>query len=158
MKKEVKILVAEDNDDHASLICKNLRRVGIINPIIEFKDGQEVLDFLFENKGQLDWENDESFLLLLDLRMPRVNGVEVLRQIKSDKELKQVSVIIITAADDPTEIEKCFQLGCSNTITKPIVYEDFVGMIKKLGFFLTIVDVPTITNKNMPNTNHIRES
>jgi CheY-like chemotaxis protein len=155
MNKEVKILVAEDNDGHASLICKNLRRVGIINPIIEFKDGQEVLDFLFGNKEQLDKENDKSYLLLLDLRMPRVDGMEVLRQIKADKELKKISVIIISTIVDPSEIEKCHQLGCSNYITKPIVYEDFVGTIKKLGFFLTIVEVPTIKDKYMPHTEHM---
>ncbi len=144
MKKEVKILIAEDNEGHASLICKNLRRVNIINPIIEFKDGQEVLDFLFGNNEQLNWEETESYLLLLDLRMPRVDGIEVLRLIKADEELKKMSVIIITSTDDPSEIEKCHRLGCSNYIMKPINYEDFVETIKKLGLFLMIVEVPTI--------------
>jgi CheY-like chemotaxis protein len=149
MKKEVKILIAEDNDGHSSLICKNLRRVGIINPLIEFKDGQEVLDFLFENNKPLNGEETESYLLLLDLKMPRIDGVEVLRRIKADEELKKMSVIIITSTDDPSAVDKCHQLGCSNYITKPTDYEDFVETIKKVGFFLTIVEMPTI--KHIPN-------
>jgi CheY-like chemotaxis protein len=150
MKKEVKILIAEDNDGHTSLICKNLRRVGIINPIIEFKDGQEVLDFLFGKNKPFNWEKTESYLLLLDLKMPRIDGLEVLRRIKADKEMKKMSVIIISSIHDPSAIVECHQLGCSNYITKPIDYEDFVETIKKLGFFMAIVEMPTI--KHMPNT------
>jgi CheY-like chemotaxis protein len=152
MKKEVKILIAEDNNGHASLIRKNLRQVGIRNPINEFKDGQEILDFLFGNNKPLNCnrEETESYLLLLNLKIPQIDGVEVLRRIKADEELKKISVIIITSTNDPSEVENCHRLGCSNYITKPIDYEDFADTIKKLGFFLLIVEMPTI--KHIPNT------
>ncbi|MCP5104452.1 MAG: response regulator [bacterium] len=144
MKKEVKILVAEDNEGHASLIRKSLKRSGITNPIIEFKDGQQVLDFLFGNKSSSHPEDIRSYLLLLDLNMPRVDGEEVLRQLKTDEELKKMSVIIVTNNADPQVVEKCHRLGCSNYITKPVAYDNFVEAIRKLGYFLMIVEVPPL--------------
>ncbi|MCP4214967.1 MAG: response regulator [bacterium] len=144
INKEVMILVAEDDRLHASLICKNLRKVGIENPIIEFEDGQKVLDFLFSKKEEFSTEKDKSYLLLLDLLMPRVAGVEVLRRIKADDQLSHMPVIIITETESSDEMEKCRQLGCSVFIKKPIVYDSFVETIKKLGLQLMIVHVPVI--------------
>jgi len=144
MKKEVNILIAEDDMGHAALISKNLKRSGISNSILHFKDGQEVLDFLFCTGTSTHRKSGESYLLLLDIRMPKVDGVEVLRRIKEDRELRKMPVIMITTTDDPREIEKCHIYGCSNYITKPIDYEKFVESIKKLGYFLMVVEIPTI--------------
>lgn len=144
MKKEVVILIVEDDMGHAALIRKNLVRSGITNMIIHFKDGQEVLDFLFKAGKPPHRENGTSYLLLLDIRMPKVDGVEVLKQIKEDKELRKIPVIMITTTDDPREVEKCHQYGCSNYITKPVDYEKFVESIKKLGYFLMVVEIPKI--------------
>ena len=104
MRKEVNILIVEDDEGHAVLIRKNLKRAGITNPIIEFKNGQEVLDFLFARKAGMSGKNNndvKSYLLLLDLGIPLVDGQEVLRRIKADEELKKISVIIITNNADP---------------------------------------------------------
>jgi len=144
MKKEVNILIAEDDLGHAALIRKNLKRSGISNSIIHFKDGQEVLDYLFCKGEPPHRKNGDSYMLLLDIRMPKVDGVEVLRQIKNHSELKKIPVIMITTTDDPREVEKCHKLGCSNYITKPVDYEKFVESIKKLGYFLMVVEVPAI--------------
>lgn len=144
MKKEVNILIAEDDMGHAALIRKNLIRAGITNSIIHFKDGQEVLDFLFNVGDGPHREKGISYLLLLDIRMPKVDGVEVLRRIKADKELKKIPVIMITTTDDPREVVKCHEYGCSNYITKPVDYEKFVESIKKLGYFLMVVEIPAI--------------
>lgn len=144
MRKEVNILTAEADEVHASLIRENLRKAGISNPIIRFKTGRELLDYLFENTGGAGTGKNKSNLLLLDLRIPQVNGEEVLRRIKADDELKKMSVIILTDSDDPAELEKCNRLGCSSCLTKPVVYEKFVEAIKKLGLFLMIVEVPTL--------------
>jgi CheY-like chemotaxis protein len=144
MKKEVVILIAEDDDGHATLIEKNLRRAGLLNEIIRFKDGQETLDFLFEKGKEKKRKHDMSYLLLLDIRMPKVDGVEVLRKIKADKELKKLPVIMITTTDDPREVELCFELGCSNYIAKPIEYDRFMESIRQLGLFLLVVEVPMI--------------
>lgn len=147
MRKEVKILIVEDDEGHVVLIRKNLQRAGITNPMIEFNNGREVLDFLFENKTNSKPEDSRAYLLLLDLHMPGISGEEVLQRLKADEELKKISVIIITNNNDPKEVEKCHQLGCSNYISKPVIYDRFVDAIKKLGLFLMIVEVPTIKPK-----------
>jgi len=144
MNKEVVILIAEDDEGHASLIRKNLRRAGVSNEIQHFKDGQETLDFLMGTNNGQHRKSGTAYLLLLDIRMPKVDGVEVLRQIKGDEELCKMPVIMITTTDDPREVENCHQLGCSNYIAKPIDYEKFVESIKQLGLFLMVVEVPSI--------------
>ena len=144
MKKEVVILIAEDDEGHASLIRKNLKRAGVSNEIHHFMDGQETLDFLMGSKNGQHRKAGAAYLLLLDIRMPKVDGVEVLRQIKGDEELCKMPVIMITTTDDPREVENCHRLGCSNYIAKPIDYEKFVESIKQLGLFLMVVEVPSI--------------
>lgn len=144
MRKETVILVAEDDEGHATLIRKNLQRAGIVNDIVHFKDGQEALDFLLRRGQGPKREHGMAYLLLLDIRMPKVDGVEVLRQVKADKELKKMPVIMLTTTDDPREVENCHTLGCSSYLTKPIDYEDFVAVIRQLGLFLLIVEVPVI--------------
>jgi len=144
MKKEVVILIAEDDEGHASLIRKNLNRAGITNEIQHFKDGQEILDFLMGDNNEHHRKSGTAYLLLLDIRMPKVDGVEVLRQVKQDEELRKIPVIMITTTDDPREVEKCHKLGCSNYITKPIDYDKFVESIKQLGLFLMVVEIPAL--------------
>lgn len=143
MNKEVIILIAEDDPGHASLIKKNLKRAGISNEIKHFSDGQQVLDYIFENKSNEDFKS-KSYLLLLDIRMPKVDGVEVLRQVKQDKELKKIPVIMITTTDDPKEVNACHKLGCSTYIVKPIDYEQFIRAIRQLGLFLSVVEIPVL--------------
>ncbi len=144
MHEEVIILIAEDDEGHAGLIRKNLSRAGIINHIIHFKDGQEVIDFLFQNGKGTQHLPSGSYVLLLDIRMPKLDGIEVLRLIKEDSELKKIPVVMITTTDDPREVEKCHILGCSNYITKPVEYNAFVNAIRQLGLFLSVVKIPTI--------------
>ncbi len=145
MKKEVVILIAEDDEGHAALIKKNLKRAGISNEIVHFKDGAEALDFLVgSNGGGPHRKPNVAYMLLLDIRMPKVDGVEVLRQVKGHEELRKMPVIMITTTDDPREVENCHTLGCSNYITKPIDYEKFVESIRQLGLFLMVVEVPQL--------------
>ncbi len=144
MNKEVIILVAEDNEGHAGLILKNLARAGIVNPIIHFINGQEVLDYLYRSGPGPHRKGGESYILLLDIRMPKVNGVEVLKRLKSDPELKKIPVVMITTTDDPREVENCHELGCSNYITKHVEYESFANAIRQFGLFLSVVQIPQI--------------
>ncbi len=145
MKKDVIILLAEDDEGHATLIMKNLRRSGISNEIIHFKDGQETLDFLMNKMNGR--EHGLPYLMLLDIRMPKVDGVEVLRKIRNDRELKKMPVIMITTTNDQQEVENCHRLGCSNYINKPVDYDKFVDAIKKLGLFLMVVEIPKINGE-----------
>ena len=144
MKEEGVIILAEDDTGHANLISRNLKRAGLANGILHFKDGQEVLDFLFRKGDGPHRQSDTAYLLLLDIRMPKVDGVEVLRQIKEDDKLRKMPVIMITTTDDPKEVEKCHIMGCSTYITKPVDYERFVEAIRRLGLFLMVVAVPKI--------------
>ncbi|MHC4637134.1 MAG: response regulator [Planctomycetota bacterium] len=145
MNKEGVILIAEDDDGHYALIRKSLMRAGICNEILRFADGQETLDFLFvKGEGQKRDPGTE-YLLLLDIRMPKINGIEVLEKVKQDKELKKLPVIVLTTTDDPRTIEKCHELGCSVYIVKPVEYESFSDAVSKIGLFLSVVEVPKIS-------------
>jgi len=144
LSRDLTILVAEDDAGHAALIERNLRRAGITNPIERFVDGQEILDFLFCRNGGRRREHERPYILLLDIRMPKIDGIEVLRQIKTDEELRKIPVIMLTTTDDPREVERCHALGCSVYIVKPIEYERFVEAIRQLGMFLLVVRVPNI--------------
>ncbi|EFO79929.1 response regulator receiver protein [Oscillochloris trichoides DG-6] len=144
MTDEVIILIAEDDAGHATLIQKNLRRAGLRNPILHFHNGQEVLDFLFRTGSGPQRDPGRSYLLVLDIRMPKVDGIEVLRRIKADPELRKLPVTMLTTTEDPNEIERCHMLGCSNYVTKPVDYNKFIEAIRQLGLFFTIVQVPSI--------------
>ncbi len=144
MKQEVVILIAEDDEGHAGLIRKNLTRAGIVNEVLHFRDGQEILDFLFKRGQGIKRESGRAYILLLDIRMPKLDGVEVLERVKSDSELRKMPVIMVTTTDDPREVSRCHALGCSSYITKPIEYEGFVNAIRQLGLFLSVVQVPTV--------------
>lgn len=143
MTKEVVILIADDDAGHARLIQKNLQRAGLHNPTEWFENGQDILDFLFQ-RGERVRSKEASYLLLLDIRMPKVDGSEVLRQIKNDSELKKIPVLMLTTADDPREVERCHNLGCNNYVVKPVDYDKFADAIKQLGLFISLVQVPEI--------------
>lgn len=149
MNQEVIILIAEDDEGHAELIRKNLVRAGIANHIIHFRDGQEVVDFLFCRGNGPHRKSGDAFVLLLDIRMPKLDGTEVLKQVKADPELRKIPVLMITTTDDPREVERCHALGCSNYLTKPVEYDKFVQSIRQLGLFLTVVQVPRINGNGL---------
>jgi CheY-like chemotaxis protein len=142
--REVVILVAEDDAGHARLIEKNLARAGLRNPIERFDNGQAVLDFLFRRGTARNRAKDTPYLLLLDIRMPQVDGVEVLRQVKQDPQLRKIPVIMLTTTDDPREVERCHAIGCASYIVKPVDYEKFAQAINSLGLYLSLVEVPEI--------------
>jgi CheY-like chemotaxis protein len=135
---EVTIILAEDDDGHATLVERNLRRAGLDNRFVRLRDGQEVLDFLLGP----DAPRCEMCILLLDIKMPRVDGIEVLRQLKGDARTATLPIVMLTTTDDPREIERCYHLGCNVYVTKPVEYEQFIEAVKRLGFFLQVVKLP----------------
>lgn len=150
MNSKVIILITEDDEGHATLIMKNLRRAGIRNEILEFRDGEEILRFLF-SISENHRKSGIPYLLLLDIRMPKIDGMEVLRRIKADPELKKMPVMILTTTDDPHEVELCHAWGCNNYITKPVDYEKFVQAVQNLGAFMRILQIPDIDGIELPN-------
>ena len=141
-REPVVILLAEDDEGHAQLVQRNLKRAGITNEVQRVEDGQLALDYVRREGNFADRTRNGPLLVLLDINMPRIDGIEVLRQIKADTSLATIPVIMLTTTDNPREIEACYQLGCSIYITKPVEYEPFVEAIKRLGLFLQVVRVP----------------
>ncbi len=139
----MQILLAEDDEGHAALIRRNLERAGVVNEIIHVKDGQEAIDYLNQIR-RLGAARTTAMLVLLDINMPRVNGIDVLREIKKNPTTAVLPVIMLTTTDDPREIQRCYQLGCSVYLTKPVQYGEFVEAIKRLGMFLEIVKPPAV--------------
>jgi len=140
--EEVGILLVEDDDGHALLVEKNLRRAGLSNSFLRLKDGQEALDYFFDDDGALKRPRSEQIVVLLDVNMPRVGGVDVLKRLKENPATASIPIIILTTTDDPREIERCYEYGCNLYITKPVEYDAFIEAVRRLGFFLQIIKVP----------------
>ena len=122
---------------------KNVRRAGVQNLIVPFADGSSALEFLLSQSRARNNER-RGYLILLDLNLPDMSGVEVLKRIKEDDELKKAPVVVLTTTDDKVEIQRCYALGCNIYITKPVSYESFARAILQLGLFLSVVQLPEI--------------
>jgi len=144
MKVEPVILIVEDDEGHAILIRENLTAAGLNNDMLHFRDGQAVLDFFFKPAGNPAYVHGQMYLVLLDIRMPKVDGIEVLRRLKADSSLRKLPVIMLTTTDDTREVERCHQLGCSVYIKKPVDYDKFAEAIRRLGMFVTLMLVPPV--------------
>jgi len=141
-RDEVSILIVEDDAGHARLIEKNLRRAKISNGITRVENGREALDFLFSEGAFEGRERPSPLLVLLDLNMPVLDGYQVLERMKADPRTQKIPVIVLTTTDDAREVTRCYELGCSVYITKPVEYESFCDAIQQLGLFMSIVTVP----------------
>jgi CheY-like chemotaxis protein len=140
------VLLAEDDDGQALLVQRNLTRAGIANEIVRVADGQQALDFVRREGKYATRPANVSLLLVLDINMPKVDGVEVLSEVKANPATSKIPVIMLTTTDNPREIQRCYEIGCNVYITKPVEYEAFVEAIKRLGMLLQIVKVPRETS------------
>ncbi|MEY4940951.1 MAG: hypothetical protein RIQ93_2686 [Verrucomicrobiota bacterium] len=134
------ILIVDDDEGHAILIRENLETAGVPNRIVHFQDGQAVLDFFAARRPT----PQSSYVVLLDIRMPKVDGIEVLRRLKANPELRKLPVIMLTTTDDVREVEHCHQIGCSGYIQKPVDYDRFAEAIRRIGLFLPLLLVPQV--------------
>jgi CheY-like chemotaxis protein len=142
-QQPVNIIMVEDDEGHARLIEKNIRRAGISNDIQHFTDGTSALDYLF-NAPDGPTHNGPA-LILLDLNLPDMSGTDILTRIKAEGSvLKRTPVVVLTTTDDKLEIQRCYDLGCNVYITKPVNYESFADAIRQLGLFLSVIQVPDL--------------
>lgn len=141
-QQPVIILLVEDDQGHALLIEKNLRRAGISNEIAVLDTGQKAVDYLFKEGAYKDAPHALPPLILLDLNLPVLDGYQVLKRIKNDERTRKIPVIVLTTTDNPHEVSRCYELGCNVYITKPVEYDQFSDAIRTLGLFLSIVKVP----------------
>jgi CheY-like chemotaxis protein len=140
--------LVEDDDGHARLIERNLRKVNLANPIERVRDGVEALECL-HNEGRFA-DGDERRaplprLVLLDINMPRMDGIEVLERIKSDEHLRCLPVIMLTSTDNQIEIDRCYRAGASGYIAKPVNIASLGEKLQRLGLFLEIVEFPQVS-------------
>jgi CheY-like chemotaxis protein len=140
--KEVTIIMVEDDEGHARLIEKNVRRAGVHNDIIPFTNGTEALDYVLgkDRSGQVS--EDRYLLILLDLNLPDMSGTDILDQIKSNPYTRRLPVVILTTTDDEREIQRCYDLGANVYITKPVDYDNFANAIRQLGLFFSVMQIP----------------
>jgi len=139
--KDLTILIAEDDDGHAELIMAGLKESGICNHMIRFIDGKQTWDFISGEGKDMVLDKNKSYLLLLDINMPKMDGIEVLERIKANDDLKSLPVLMLTTTDDPREVEKCYALGCNIYVTKPVDFFKFAETLKRLGLFIQVVKV-----------------
>jgi len=138
----VTIIMIEDDEGHARLIERNIRRSGVNNDVVPFSTGTDALKYLFGSDGTGLHHRGRALLILLDLNLPDRSGIEILRQIKANKYLKTTPVVVLTTTDDSDEIKRCYELGCNVYITKPVNYESFANAIRQLGLFFSVIQVP----------------
>jgi CheY-like chemotaxis protein len=132
----ITIVLVEDDDGHARLVEINLRRAGVTNPVIRCADGASAVECLFGGgcSGPL--------LILLDLNLPDMSGIDILQRLKADTKLRRAPVVVLTTSDDRAEVQRCYDLGCNIFITKPVDYEHFANAVRQLGLFFLVVQIP----------------
>lgn len=140
--QHVTIVMIEDDEGHATLIEKNLRRAGIMNEIVHIADGRQAADYLLGQGEYAAAAPSAPMLILLDLNLPGLDGFQILELIKKNDKTKLIPVIILTTTDNPKEVERGYALGCNVYVTKPVEYEAFAESIRKLGLLLAVVRVP----------------
>lgn len=140
--RPVNIVMIEDDEGHARLIEKNIRRAGINNEIIAFANGTEALRYLLGPDGSGLVSSGRHQLILLDLNLPDMTGIDILQKLKANTHTKRSPVVVLTTTDDSREIQRCYDLGANVYITKPVNYEAFANAIRQLGLFFAVMQVP----------------
>jgi CheY-like chemotaxis protein len=132
----------EDDEGHARLIEKNIRRAGVSNEIVQFANGTEALNYLLGSDRSGSVSSGRHLLILLDLNLPDMTGIDILEKLKANKHTKRSPVVVLTTTDDSREVQRCYDLGANVYITKPVNYDSFANAIKQLGLFVTVMQVP----------------
>ena len=140
--KPVTIIMVEDDEGHARLIEKNIRRAGVNNEILPFTNGTDALAFLFGADGSGLESAGRHFLILLDLNLPDMTGLDILEKVKANPHTRRSPVVVLTTTDDSREIQRCYDLGANVYITKPVSYDGFANAIRQLGLFFSVMQVP----------------
>jgi two-component system, response regulator len=145
----VEILLAEDNISDAELTIRELKKHHLTNNLFHVRDGEEALDFVFAT-GKFTGLRDVSYppkVVLLDIQMPKVNGIEVLQRIKTDERTKFIPVVMLSSSKEDPDIQKCYHLGANSYIVKPVDFENFAEAIKNLGFYWLLLNQPPANKK-----------
>ena len=145
-QKAVELLLVEDNLNDAELIIRALRKNNIGNSIAHLKDGEEALDYIFARGKYSDRRiEDRPKVILLDLKMPKVNGLEVLKAVKSDERTRSIPIIVMTSSKENSDIEESFKLGVNSYVVKPVNFENFSKAAAEVGYYWLLINQNTAT-------------
>jgi two-component system response regulator len=138
---EVEVLLVEDNQSDAELTLRALKKHNLANKLFHVKDGAEAIDFLFSQGGYTNRRAEHGpKVVLLDLKLPKVDGIEVLRKIKSDDRTKLIPVVVMTSSREDRDLNECYKLGVNGYVVKPVEFEDFARAVSQLGFYWLLVN------------------
>jgi two-component system response regulator len=138
----VDILLVEDNPTDAELSIRTLRKHKLTNNLVWLKDGQEALDFLFSDAHVAAASGGQPKVVLLDLRLPKVDGLEVLRRLKADERTKMIPVVVLTSSKEDRDVIESYKLGVNSFISKPVGFEEFCATVERLGLYWLLVNRP----------------
>jgi two-component system response regulator len=141
--EEIEILLIEDSDLDAEITIRALRKSNVAENIVRLDDGAEALDFLFGNGDYADRNTaHKPKLILLDLKMPKVDGIEVLEKIKANPDTSRIPVVVLTSSREDPDIDKCYRLGANSYIVKPVGFDNFSKAISQLGMYWMLINQP----------------
>lgn len=138
--RAVQILLVEDNPTDAELCLRALRKYNLANQVVWVKDGAEALDYIFRQGAYAGRPNSRPKVVLLDLRLPKIDGIEVLRRLKSDERTRTIPVAVVTSSKEDRDLVECYQLKANSYISKPVEFEAFVETLSKLGYYWLVVN------------------
>lgn len=140
---QIEIVLVEDNKDDATLAIRALKKHNLANKLIHLKDGEEALEFFFSKSFESLDPMDMPKVLLLDLKMPKVDGIEVLQKLKSNPNTKSIPIVILTSSAEDPDIDRCYALGANSYIVKPVKFDDFTKTVAQLGMYWMVLNRPT---------------
>jgi len=140
MNKGINILLVEDNPDDVELTLHALKKNKIVNPVKIVRDGQEALDYLFYKGKYESKEYDLPNVILLDLKLPKVDGIEVLQRVKSDRKTKLIPVVVLTSSKEESDLLRSYDLGVNSYIRKPVDFDQFVETVRQIGFYWMLIN------------------
>jgi len=141
--KGVEILLVEDNPHDAELTLRALKKHNMANKVYVVKDGEEALDFLYGTGQHIGQSLENMKVILLDLKLPKVSGVEVLERLKGDEKTREIPVVVLTSSHEDQDIKKCYRLGVNSYVVKPVEFDAFARTVAEMGFYWLLVNKPS---------------
>ena len=142
MEKFRRILMVEDDPRDVELTLTALEDYKLANEVVVCRDGQEALDYLYSRGKFSDRVNENPAVMLLDLKLPKVDGLEVLQQVKSDERLRMIPVVMLTSSHEEKDMMQSYKLGVNAYVVKPVDFHEFVNAVKELGVFWAVINQP----------------
>jgi DNA-binding response OmpR family regulator len=137
-----RILMVEDDPKDVELSLTALEEYNLANEVVVVHDGEEALDYLYCRGKYQDRSSDNPAVMLLDLKLPKVDGLEILKQIKTDEKLKMIPVVVLTSSHEEKDMIASYKLGVNAYVVKPVDFHEFVNAIKELGIFWAVINAP----------------